>query len=147
VNIKVEVTNEQIANLLVSAFEGGSNHWYEIVSKRKPTKMVTYCGVSAAQAMSSTTLGCSLIATGPTIFAHVDYPMNPGGSVTVVQHIEDEGPGRRVLNRKRLEEGLQELAASKEYRHHFVDILRDDTDATTGDVYLQFCLYGEVLYG
>lgn len=34
-----------------------------------------------------------------------------------------------------------------EYPHHFGDILKENDDAITGDVFLQLCVFGEVIYG
>jgi len=38
------------------------------------------------------------------------------------------------------------VMAKKEPRH-FADFLKEDYDETTGDVFLQCCLFGEVIYG
>jgi hypothetical protein len=34
-----------------------------------------------------------------------------------------------------------------QYRSHFGDMIGETGDATTGDVFLQCCLLGEVVYG
>lgn len=141
--VTVEITPEQIACLLVSAFEGGSNYWYEITKQKRPTKFDLYCGKPEDKADFRGTDG------KPQIFPHVDFPMNPGGSLTIssTEATTEDGPGPRVLSLTTIQRGLQDMAKSADYAHHFADIIRDDTDATTGDVFLQFCLYGEVLYG
>jgi hypothetical protein len=33
------------------------------------------------------------------------------------------------------------------YPRHIADILSENDDATTGDVFLQLCLFGDVVYG
>lgn len=126
--IQVEIADAQIENLIVSALEGGANYWYEIQSMCRPTKLVYR-------------------ADPNKVFAHVDYPMNAGGHLMIKQHVDPDGPGVRKFNRAAIDRGLQALADNEKYKHHLADIIRDDTDATTGDVFLQFCLYGEVLYG
>lgn len=39
-----------------------------------------------------------------------------------------------------------QLMAAKEPRH-FADVLGENEDATTGDVFLQLCCFGKVIYG
>lgn len=122
----VEVSEDEIENLIVSALEGGSNYWYQIVRQREPRKFL-------------------FRSDAKKIFSHIDYPMNPGGSLTI-RSTEEPERAARTLSLTTIKRGVKALAASKEYRHHFTDILKEDTDQTTGDVFLQFCLYGEVLY-
>lgn len=143
VNVQVVVTPEQIASLLVSAFEGGSNYWYQIVGEKKPKKFETFAGRTLEQLQKSGEVKGN---KGPTIYNHVDYPMNPEGNLTIKQTIEKGAPGIRLLNAKRLAEGLQELAASEKYGFHFANIINDNADQNTADVYLQFCLYGDCIY-
>lgn len=152
--VEVEITDEQIANLLISAFEGGSNYWYEISGQKKPDKYRLFCGKPFEKAdtqdhYEATGMWLQAFPDGRwlQVFPHVDYPMNPGGQLIIKQTVDKNGPGRRKLDRTAIERGMNELAASEKYRHHFVDIVKDDTGATTGDVFLQMCLYGDVIYG
>ena len=50
-----------------------------------------------------------------------------------------------LLNLTAMEKGLQVMA--DKFPHHMADILAENDDATTGDVFLQLCLFGEVVYG
>jgi hypothetical protein len=50
-----------------------------------------------------------------------------------------------MLDRVAILEGLR-IMAEKEPRH-FADFMTENDDADTGDVFLQCCLYGEVIYG
>jgi hypothetical protein len=36
---------------------------------------------------------------------------------------------------------------SSRYPKHFADMFTEDTDTNTGDVFLQLCVFGEVIYG
>jgi hypothetical protein len=123
----VEVPEEEIASLIISAFEGGSNYWYEIKDFVEPS-VVTY-RTDAEQ-----------------IYKHVDYPMSPEGALVITSLEEPERKPAR-LNLRTIQSGLVLLSQSKEYAHHWRDIVKGDCDQITGDVFLQFCLYGEVLYG
>jgi len=61
--------------------------------------------------------------------------------------IEDLENNRKLyrLNLAGIKKGLT-VMAKKEPRH-FADFLKEDYDETTGDVFLQCCLFGEVIYG
>jgi len=50
-----------------------------------------------------------------------------------------------ILNRDKIKRGLT-VMANKEPKH-FADFVRGDYDQITGDVFLQCCLFGEVIYG
>lgn len=51
------------------------------------------------------------------------------------------------LDREIVEKGLQLLANTEKYAHHFSDILQDNSDAITGEVLIQFALFGDCVYG
>ena len=44
-----------------------------------------------------------------------------------------------------IEQGIQLL--ERLYPGLFADFIKENEDATTGDIFLQLCLYGEVIYG
>jgi hypothetical protein len=133
VTLPLQVKLKDIASLLVNAFEGGSNYWYEIKSYRKP-KTFTF-------KLDDLELGA---------YPHCDYPLNKGGGVRVgikdENGLEDPKTKKPVmLNLAKVTKGLQVMA--KKYPHHFANFMADNADAETGDVFLQCCLYGEIIYG
>lgn len=128
--VTLTVEDEKIASALISAFEGGSNYWYMIQKAGKPK------GEPALWPYRE---------DSSRIYSHVDYPMNPGGYL-LISSTEEPEKGNFRLSRSRIEKGLQLMAASKDYSHHFRDLMSDNADAITGDVLLQFALFGEVLY-
>lgn len=71
------------------------------------------------------------------------YPLQPGGALLFSDRNEDTKELLR-LDRASLEKGLQVLA--EQYPHHFVSIVTDESDAETGNVLLQCCLLGEIVY-
>lgn len=127
-HINVEVTDEQIADMLCSALEGGSNYRYQIVAQQAP---VIYRYQTSKE----------------RVYSHIDYPINPGGSLTISSIKGDELRGAKQwkLTRIELREGLRVMAAKAP--RHFADMLLGNGDAITGDVFLQCCLFGEVVYG
>jgi hypothetical protein len=52
-----------------------------------------------------------------------------------------------MLDRAAIERGKELLATDERYSHHYADVLNENDDADTGDVFLQLCLFGEVVYG
>jgi hypothetical protein len=58
---------------------------------------------------------------------------------------DDEDGKTYVLNQKALANGLQVI--SEKYPRHWANALSGDFDAETGDVFLQCCLLGEIVYG
>lgn len=115
----IDIKDEQIRNLLVTAFEGGSNYWYEIMSYENPDDEKVN-------------------------FKHCDLPLTKRGAV-IIGDIEDEDEGPWRLDRFKCQRGLQ--AMSDKYHTHFMNFVNENDDAITGDVYLQCCLFGEVVYG
>lgn len=127
VNVKHEISLQRISDLLCSAFEGGSNYWYQIDKFIKPETM-------------------SFRTDKDQIFRHLDYPLNEGGAL-IISDIEgdlNEPPWKR-LDLNAIKKGLRTMA--KKHPRHMGDFLNENDDADTGDVFLQCCLFGEVIYG
>jgi hypothetical protein len=125
--IKLEIPLKRISDMLCSALESscGSHYWVQITAEVKPDKLTFHC-------------------MDGHVFPHIDYPLNEGGSI-VIQDIEDESHAPFVLDIDAIQKGLA-IMAEKEPRH-FGDFLSENDDATTGDVFLQCCVFGETLYG
>jgi len=121
--IKVEriIKDEDVSSLLTSAFEGGSNYWYMIEKKVN------------AKADKAFEYACDIVLKGH------------GLVVSDACEAPKEEVRKAVLDRTKCQIGLQ-IMAEKEPRH-FGNIMTDECDAITGDVFLQCCLFGEVIYG
>lgn len=57
---------------------------------------------------------------------------------------DSENNNIHILNLAKVKKGLRIFA--KKYPKHFSDFISEDFDQTTGDVFLQCCLFGEVIY-
>ena len=127
--VSMPITKQRISDLLCSAFEGGSNYWYWIDSFIKPP-MLEYRN------------------DPKQVFKHLDYPLNKGGAL-IISDKGDDSPAKSKetykLDLDSITKGLQVMA--EKYPKHFADFTGEDYDATTGDVFLQCCLFGEVIYG
>lgn len=129
VTITKEIDLDSISSLLCSAFEGGSNYWYEIDQFVKPE---TFSFLTEAG------------EDNPQIYKHLDYPLNEGGAVIISVPEDDDGK-KYTLDLNAVKKGLKVMA--KDYPRHFTDFVKENDDACTGDVFLQCCLFGEVIFG
>lgn len=114
VQVQHEFEPSAVANLLVSAFEGGSNYW---------AHPKTYNAKTADRIVA--------------------------GELTI-EVVEDCGEGDEPVTHKldlaALHRGLEIMARSTPGRH-FNNFVNGDDDAETGDVFLQLCLLGKIVYG
>lgn len=142
-----EISIERIANLLCSALEGGSNYWYQIVEIIPPAGFNPQDSRTKLEFMSDTELA-KMMGREPKIYSHIDYPCNRGGAL-IIRDIEDtdiKQPGAPMrLDLEAMQRGLQ-LMVDKAPKH-WGDFLSENDDATTADVFLQLCLFGDVIYG
>lgn len=89
--------------------------------------------------------------------AREDYfaPLVAGGSIVFTED-EDSREGRGtdepgaplrklVLDRAAIDRGLRLMANDE--RKHFGDFMSGNDDADTADVFLQWCLLGDIIYG
>lgn len=127
----LRIKKSRIGDLLCSAFEGGSNYWYRIEKKIKPP---------------AKSLKAYAFANGE-IFPHIDYPLCEGGGLVVSDFFGAEGDGVRTktLDMKSLIEGLEVMR--EKYPSHYANWIDENDDAETGDVFLQCCMFGELVYG
>lgn len=124
------LTAEQISDVLCSALDpmvGGSNYWVSRYLKLDPT---------------SWEFDSDPREDGRH-YAH-DYPLNPGGALLIVDGLSDDD-GVLTLDAEAIQKGLAIMA--EKYPRHFANILTENSDAETGDVLLQCCLLGDIIYG
>ena len=122
VEVPIKITKDRIENLLISAFEGGSNYWYVILEKIGEIDASIY-----------------------------EHPFIEGGGL-IIGDVEADDPyddeaafPPTTLNREALQRGMVIMA--KKYPKHFADFIAENDDAWTGDAYLQCCLLGELVFG
>ena len=118
------IPRSQVAQLLAIILCSGPNAFYEIVDSRRP---------SAFRYRSDQNF----------VFRELDYPLNEGGSLGIVR--KGLNSAGRQLDLKSISEGLNVMATH--YPRHFADFLNEAADAVTADVFLQCCLFGELIYG
>lgn len=119
INIQYTVTREHLKDLLVCAYEGGSNYWYEQLDALKRT---------------------------------------PAGDRNMAEHFYDDiinfgmcivdsetGLTHTISGNAKYKKAFEIFA--QKYESHFADLISGNTDANTGDVFLQCLVFGEVIYG
>ena len=125
VPVSISASYERLQDLLCTAFEGGSNYWYLIT------------GTTYPKGEDKVSLGIE--------FEHMELPFH-GGSIQIAINDNEAGDDKVYnLDLDAIKSGLQ-VFHDKETRH-YADWLNENDDATTGDVFLQCCLFGEVVYG
>lgn len=118
-----------VQNMMVGALEGGSNYWYEIAEE-------TDYAIEAH------------IEKHPEIrdYVYVDQLLHfivKGGKVQFLDRETKDRVGE--LAKWSIRRGEQVML--QDYRRHFGDLLAENDDAITADVFLQCAVMGEVVYG
>ncbi len=127
-----EWTDKEMQDLLIGAFEGGSNYWYFMDKVIRP------------KGMTKETL------------PYYKVPFVSGGGIIICDIEESEEPDHEtwILNRPAIENGLK-LMVNHTYSsgelHHAAKCVRHKewhvADAEVSDIFLQLCLFGETIYG
>ena len=122
VTLNIAVPAERINDMLCSALEGGSVYW----AVRCSVLNDDYKGQEYAHQVPM---------AGGTVFVFYDPDENGH-----LPHLE-----KATLDRASIDKGMAVFQTVAKGRH-LVDLLNENDDAETGDVFLQCCLFGEVVY-
>ena len=144
ISITQDIPRERVENLLCDALEGGSNYWYMIKDKIEPVgEGFAYYGSHNEK---------------KTKYLHL-YPLQEGGALMIDDSNADEPELKEPvrLDWARVKEGLRlwALDAMKDdedktrgaHPRLWADFIKDNTDAETADCFLQYCIFGKVIYG
>jgi hypothetical protein len=134
--IKVDqsVSYQDLSDLLISALEGGSNYWYRIERYVEPDEFTFLAGQSLEEAKK---------------YRHSTYPFNPGGALVISDFYGADGMEDAMTTKKldldAIKVGCQ-LMAEKSVKH-WANFIEGNADAETGDIFLQYCIFGTIVYG
>ena len=134
---QIQVPMKRVQDLIISAFECGSNYWYtglhvDVYPPGKDSKR-------------------------DFEFWHAEVPFEKGGVLAFEDVMEpilasDQKTGMGAdedrlyrLDLTKIEKGLGIFART--CPEQFASFLSEDDDAETGDCFLQCCIFGEVIYG
>lgn len=126
-----QLTVSQMRNMLVNAFEGGSNSWYMIEDHILPAgaTIEDFCKGGRYQPKGGYHHWSQLV---PTV---------PGGALLVKG---DDHGGIVALNLTALKAGAKVMR--DKYPRNYLDIIEGNDDSETGDIFLQCAMYGELIY-
>ncbi len=128
VTTSMNISEELLAGLLCSAFEGATGYWCLIEDYIEPEDVRPV----ASEAFNF---------SKDEIFRYIDFPLSGGGVVC-----RDIHSGKtHTLDAESIERGLQAMADKG--GRHWQDLADENYDAVTADVFLQFCLLRETIYG
>ncbi len=125
IKTEVSITKGQIINLLSCALEGGINYWatYRDAYPHFPEDLTLY------------TKG---VYSGLAVYA-IDHPLYS----ILISDIESNKQYKIDLGK--LKEGIESMSAK--FPRHFRNFIQDNYDAETGDVFIQCCVFGDIIYG
>ena len=126
----LEISKNRIADLLVGALESNIGTYFVITEKIRPKRL-------------------EFRSEENEEWPVYDWPLNVGGSI--VFEVWEDGErfklneiDKFVLGLESIQRGLQIMA--DKYPHHMADFLTENDDAITSDVFLQCCLFGDVIF-
>lgn len=132
-------TEKIVRDLLVGAFEGGSNYWYRIDSKKFPpgSKVQDFKEGGRMQPRRP---------DGSEDYYHWSelIPTFPGGQLVIRDIGEGEGEAH-VLDLVALKKGW--ILLKQKYPKIYKSVIEENWDASDGDVFLQLALFGDVIFG
>lgn len=129
VKAEIEVPLERIVNCIIGAIEGGSNYWLNSFYASKGSKA----------------LRARLKADDKIWYAEEEF-WTEGGEADLEFDQPSEGAAdKATINLTALTNGLT-IMASK-CPSHFADLMAENDDAITHDVFIQCVLFGEIIFG
>ena len=128
ITINQKIEREVLEDIFVTALEGGSNYWYYLSDEA--TKLIRNAVPKSEDPYLSTAI-LKAIEKG------VDVPINDA------EH-EDEVIG--TISLKTMQERLQKLSRSANSDALMAHI-KEEGDAETADVVLQYLAFGEIVFG
>lgn len=126
VSIDIDVDFDKIANLLCSAFESGYLNWARIEDYIEPNNVWHWNFLDDFN--------------DGRVYEYVQYPLSEGGAVI----LKCDGYDKTfTLDLASIKSGLAAMAKSC---NRFSDIINDEIDAETGELFINYCLFGEVVF-
>lgn len=126
-NKKIELTQDQIKDVIVGALEGGSNYWYYL-NNRSVEAIREKVSKEENEYLSE--------AITDAVFR---------GAVVPFYDVENPNEKLGFLSKKSIEVGLQKMFDDE--REEIDMVLNGEDDAETSDVILQYCVMGELVFG
>ena len=130
VSVSVNIPTSTVCDLLVGAVEGGSNYWATFRVDPNFRKAVT-----------ESDRVTYIEREGGEYYAHYDIE-NPNYCLRVS---DTEGGSTYNVTLESLTSGLNIMASR--YPRHFKNVITENHDAETSDVFIQCAVFGEIVFG
>lgn len=129
--LTIEIADKDIAGLICSGLEGGISYWAKLFE-------VIYPSGELPPEVRMFGMGSFPLFGGAL---HFDVH-EEGGKKTGDPELDAKAFHR--LDTKSIQKGLELMA--KDHPYHFGTFISDGGDATTGDVFIQLCLFGRIIF-
>jgi hypothetical protein len=146
--VKKQISYLELMYLLSNAFDGGSAYWAKIDGMFGPEIPPLWVQRDDGLGGWDRLYWLPFTDTGEVIIAEKDDDDDDWGGPPLNPRQLTAGNVARPaysLNIQTITKGLQIMA--DQYPRHFNNFLDDNADAETGDVFLQCCLFGKLVYG
>ncbi len=130
VSVSVNIPTSTVCDLLVGAVEGGSNYWATFRLDPNFTKSITESDKAAY-----------VEREGGEYYAHYDIE----NSNYCLRVSDTEGGSTYNVTLESFTNGLNIMASR--YPRHFKDVITENHDAETSDVFIQCSVFGEIVFG
>ena len=135
--VRLTVPVDRIRNLITGALEGGSNYWVNRIVKFTYPPGTTKADFGEGGKHCPPDSFCGRKELVPTF---------EGGCM--VLNVDNPEVGEDMVDLpfgpEQIARGVQVMA--EKYPHHFRDMMSEDDDATTADVFLQCCIFGDCIF-
>lgn len=140
VNVPIKLTSQEIADIVTTAFEGGSNYWIVTVDVCRHYASGWHCERNLVRAKIKAGIE---LHEGPMYSLWKFWENDSNGYM--IDFDEDEDI---VLTAEKVVKGLQAMAQTWAFVPAIERLLvSGQYDADDADLALQFALFGEVVYG
>lgn len=151
---KLNLLSDELKNdLFITALEGGSNYWYmfnaPMFSELKQQLKNSYCELTDGESVQS--IGITheqlewLVSSKSNSELLYFAIMTFGYEYDVFDIYTDEKIGR--ITKQQIEEADSKMMLNESYKQYIFEALNDNWDANTADVWFQFVVLNEVVYG
>jgi len=141
VAVEKHISDDDVWNLLVGAFEGGSNYWINHIEVQ-----TTWENAYKSFAHDTESTALSTLRDRKKYLYNTQLPvLDPDARISVYTCDHQPELGAPVLTMQTIGQGLDVMA--RDYPRHFDDFVTERYDADTSDVFLQCCLFNKVVYG
>jgi hypothetical protein len=122
IHTTIETPNQRIADLMITALEGGSNYWLLAARLDHPEDK-------------------TLLSEKPWYASPELYD----NTALKIVFTEQEDAKEHLVTSVEIANGTQLMA--EQSPGHFADFIAENDDATTAEVWLQYVIFGEIVYG